>query len=184
MLLVFPCAHAHPYQENMTYWEPDIEPVPPGHMPARQILNLDKDFIMDPNFKRRDPDKLGRWVPDGHKRKAPRSWSDFHGQPALDVPNPEWEGTFGNISSQVKSKNPAVLPPKAPPPPRHPPPPGSEAKAPPPPPKGPPPTVGKPSPPQVVAVKAASVDIRVGRSDISVMAFPPQKRTPPRGGRR
>ena len=69
-LLVFPCAPSQPYWENMTYWEPELEPVPPGQLPARQILNLDRDFVMDPNFQRRDPDKVGRWVPEGIKKKG------------------------------------------------------------------------------------------------------------------
>ena len=88
-LLVSPCAHRHPYDETMTYWEPDLEPVPPGFAPARQIINLDRDFVKDPNFPDRNLDTWGRWVPDGIKRKAENSWSDFRGLPVLEIPDAE-----------------------------------------------------------------------------------------------
>ena len=68
-LLVLPCAHGYSYEEIMTYWELDIEPVPPGCDPAKQIINIDRNFVKDPNFPDRNPDRISRWAPAGFKRR-------------------------------------------------------------------------------------------------------------------
>ena len=167
----------------MAYWEPDLEPVPPGQVPARQIINLDRDFVKDPNFPDRSMASWGRWIPDGIKRKAENSWSDFRHLPVLELPNEEWEGKFGSMCGEVRPKSKAVLPPRAPPPPKQPPPSLQEAPPPPPPPpKGPPTGNAKAPPVQVApAVKAASTDIRVGQEGISMVVRAPKRRSSPEG---
>ena len=160
----------------MTYWEPDIEPVPPGCDPARQILNLDRNFARGPNFLERSPDYMSRWVPDGYKRRHDKHWSDFRDLPVMLLPDADWEGEFGEMSGQTVPKPTTALPPKAPPKmpasPKGPPPSVSvvTGKAPPPP-KGP--------PPKVSPVAAASTDIRIGQKDISTVTVLPKRRSAP-----